>query len=80
MKGRNVEPQDGDGRPPFSGLPPNFTWMRVGAGTKMRNVVGYAIRVLEEVEEGDAAAAVVFSGHGQALNKVVSCAEIVKRK
>ena len=74
-KGRNVEPVESREEVPLRGLPPDFVWMQVRAGTKMRNVVDYAIRAAEEED-----AAVVFSGHGQALNKVISSAEIVKRK
>ncbi len=78
-KGRNVEPSPEEDREavPFRGLPEDFVLVRVRPGTKIRNVLGFALRAAEE--RGDSAA-VVFAGHGQALNKVVSCAEIARRR
>ena len=74
-KGENVEPELRREDIPFAGqLPPDFKWMQVKAGSKLRNVIGPAGEALKET------GAVVFSGHGPAVAKVVSCAEIVKRK
>jgi len=80
QKGRNVEPVESRETLPFEGLPHDFIWMRVKAGSKLRNVAGAAERALTAAAATEEAAAVVFSGHGQAVGKVVSCAEIIRRR
>ena len=73
-KGQNVEPELTREDIPFPGINPEFKWMQVKAGSKLRNIIGPATEAMKEV------GSVVFSGHGPAVAKVVSCAEIVKRK
>lgn len=58
---------------PIKGLSGSCIWMRVKAGSKVKNLSTVAMRALRDNGE------VIFSGHGQALNKVIACAEIVKR-
>jgi hypothetical protein len=73
-KGKNVDREASRETIPIDGLPATCKWMLLKPGTKLKNVVGVADRALKE--EG----AVLFSGSGAAVAKVVSCAEIVKRK
>jgi len=83
VKGQNVEPLESRETvlDVFRGLPEDFIWMRVQAGSKLRNVAGAAERALAAAEDGGSPSpAAVFSGHGAAVGKVVSCLEIVKRK
>ncbi|XP_038598691.1 ribonuclease P protein subunit p25-like protein [Tachyglossus aculeatus] len=62
--------------PAFPGLPPGTIEMRVKDGSKIRNLMGYALGRLE----AEAARAVLFSGSGKAVSKTVTCVEIVKRR
>ncbi len=73
-KGKNVKAEATRQNVPIQGLPANCTWMKVRAGSKLRNLIGVADKALKE--EGS----VLFSGQGPALSKVITCAEIVKRK
>ncbi|PSN56831.1 Ribonuclease P protein subunit p25-like protein, partial [Blattella germanica] len=50
-----------------------FVNFQVGAGSKMRNLLGYAIKAFKEER------AIVWSGSGAAIGKAISCAEIMKR-
>ncbi len=75
VKGQNVEPSEDENDVPFDLGQDNFVHVRIKGGTKMRNVVGFVIKSLDEEDSK-----VVLSGHGPALNKVISCAEVVKRK
>lgn len=61
---------------PMPQLPPDTLEMRVRDGSKIRNLLGLALGRLE----GGSTRHVVFSGSGRAAGKVVSCAEIVKRR
>jgi len=61
---------------PFSCLPTNYIHMTVKAGSKMKNILGYAIKNFQVPE----AKCIVFSGSGQAIIRTISCAEIMKKK
>ncbi|XP_073707051.1 ribonuclease P protein subunit p25-like protein [Garra rufa] len=68
---------------PFPGLPAGVLEMRVKEGSKIRNLMGFAMaRMLDE--PGDVGQTglrqVVFSGSGRAVTKTITCAEIMKRK
>ncbi|XP_053386134.1 ribonuclease P protein subunit p25-like [Mercenaria mercenaria] len=62
--------------------PPVFTLgnkdvhMRVAAGSKIRNLMGYAMKKIKEPDTKQ----LCWSGSGKAITKTVSCAEIMKRK
>ncbi|XP_001518454.1 ribonuclease P protein subunit p25-like protein [Ornithorhynchus anatinus] len=62
--------------PAFPGLPPGTVQMRVKDGSKIRNLMGYALGRLE----AGGARAVLFSGSGRAVGKTVTCVEIAKRR
>nr|XP_012225394.1 PREDICTED: ribonuclease P protein subunit p25-like protein isoform X2 [Linepithema humile] len=59
---------------PIKNLPENFLCMRVKNGTKMRNVLDYALKKFPHHES------VVWTGIGHCIEKVISCAELFKRK
>ncbi|KAK3103243.1 hypothetical protein FSP39_017770 [Pinctada imbricata] len=50
--------------------------MRVNAGSKIRNLMGFAIKKMKENDTRK----IVWNGSGKAITKTVSCAEIMKRK
>ncbi|KDR12159.1 Alba-like protein C9orf23-like protein [Zootermopsis nevadensis] len=73
-KGKNVEePLDRDSIP-IPDLPTDFIWMQVSGGSKMRNLLGYAMKAFKEDR------AIVWSGSGAAMGKAISCVEIMKRR
>ncbi|KAJ9585151.1 hypothetical protein L9F63_003042, partial [Diploptera punctata] len=72
-KGKNVEEPMSKDNIPIPDLPSNFIWMQVGAGSKMRNLLGYAMKAFKNEK------AIVWSGSGAAISKTISCAEIMKR-
>ncbi|XP_054287721.1 ribonuclease P protein subunit p25-like protein [Macrosteles quadrilineatus] len=72
-KGRNEEEPWEKHLIPISNLPEDFLWMHVNPGTKMRNVLDYAIAEMKTRR------VVVWSGSGAAVGKVISCVEIIKR-
>ncbi|XP_052811711.1 ribonuclease P protein subunit p25-like protein [Mya arenaria] len=51
-------------------------FMRVSGGSKIRNVMGYAMKKIKEPEVKQ----VCWTGSGKAITKTVSCVEIMKRK
>ncbi|XP_014489176.1 PREDICTED: ribonuclease P protein subunit p25-like protein [Dinoponera quadriceps] len=59
---------------PIKNLPEKFICMHVKSGTKIRNVLAYA---LKEFPNNNS---VVWTGVGQAIGKTISCAELFKRK
>uniref|UniRef100_A0A8D2LMS0 Ribonuclease P/MRP subunit p25 like n=1 Tax=Varanus komodoensis TaxID=61221 RepID=A0A8D2LMS0_VARKO len=61
---------------PFPGLPSDIIEMKVKDGSKIRNLVGYAIGKMES----DTTRQVVFSGAGKAISKTITCVEILKRR
>ncbi|RNA09824.1 ribonuclease P subunit p25 [Brachionus plicatilis] len=57
-------------------LDSNVIHMNVKTGSKVANLVNYAIKQFEE----DSLNQITWNGTGDALNKVVACAEIMKKK
>ncbi|XP_051920355.1 uncharacterized protein LOC127600041 [Hippocampus zosterae] len=70
---------------PFPGLASGVLEMRVKEGSKIRNLMGFAMARMEG-EKGLSGAGegglrqVVFTGSGRAVTKTITCAEIMKRK
>lgn len=53
-----------------------FPWLQVSGGTKVSNVVDYAVKAVKEKTHRN----VLWTGSGSgAISKTVSCAEIMKR-
>lgn len=73
-KGKNVEEPLTKEKIPIKNLPENFIWMQVRGGSKMRNLLDYALK------EFQTANSIVWTGSGTAIGKAISCAEIMKRK
>ncbi|XP_026149848.1 uncharacterized protein LOC113122606 [Mastacembelus armatus] len=72
---------------PFPGLATGVLEMRVKEGSKIRNLMGFAMARMQGekgVSGGDVSGAglrqVVFTGSGRAVTKTITCAEIMKRK
>ncbi|KAJ8371476.1 hypothetical protein AAFF_G00307940 [Aldrovandia affinis] len=61
---------------PFPGLPADTPEVRVRDGSKIRNLMGFAVGRMET----DACRQILFSGAGRSVAKAVSCAEILKRR
>ncbi|XP_012265739.2 ribonuclease P protein subunit p25-like protein [Athalia rosae] len=73
-KQKIVKPKAADTNIPIPNLPEKFLWMHVNSGTKIRNVLNYALKEFSGYES------VVWSGAGQGIGKVITCAELCKRK
>nr|XP_020652120.1 ribonuclease P protein subunit p25-like protein [Pogona vitticeps]XP_020652121.1 ribonuclease P protein subunit p25-like protein [Pogona vitticeps] len=61
---------------PFAHLPSDIIEMKVKDGSKIRNLMGYAIGKMES----EATRQVLFSGAGKAISKTITCVEIMKRR
>ncbi|XP_033020365.1 ribonuclease P protein subunit p25-like protein [Lacerta agilis] len=61
---------------PFTNLPSDIIEMKVKDGSKIRNLMGYAIGKMES----EAVRQVLFSGAGKAISKTITCVEIMKRR
>ncbi|XP_072269702.1 ribonuclease P protein subunit p25-like protein isoform X2 [Pyxicephalus adspersus] len=61
---------------PFASLPPDIIEMKVKDGSKIRNLMGFAIGRMEDGRVRQ----MVFSGTGKALSKTITCVEIMKRR
>ncbi|XP_075438384.1 ribonuclease P protein subunit p25-like protein [Ascaphus truei] len=61
---------------PFPGLPSDVIEMRVKDGSKIRNLMGFAVGKMES----EGVRQIVFSGSGKALSKTITCVEITKRR
>ncbi|CAL1675472.1 unnamed protein product [Lasius platythorax] len=59
---------------PIDNLPKKFLWMHVKSGTKIRKILGYALK------EFPSHNSIVWTGIGQGIAKAISCAELFKRK
>ncbi|XP_025268762.1 ribonuclease P protein subunit p25-like protein isoform X2 [Camponotus floridanus] len=59
---------------PIENLPQKFLWMHVKSGTKIRNVLDYALKEFPNYNS------IVWTGIGQGIAKAISCAELFKRK
>ncbi|XP_046651263.1 ribonuclease P protein subunit p25-like protein [Daphnia pulicaria] len=74
VKGTNADPEIELSDLPFKCLPPNVTWMKVRPGSKMTNLIEFALKSMEDNKTQ------VWSGTGAAIGKTISCVEIMKRK
>jgi len=74
VKGMNTDPEMELSDLPFKSLPPNVTWMKVRPGSKMTNLIEFALKSMEDSKTQ------IWSGIGPAVGKTISCAEIMKRK
>ncbi|KAG8429846.1 hypothetical protein GDO86_019050 [Hymenochirus boettgeri] len=61
---------------PIPGLPPDVIEMKVKDGSKIRNLLGFAMGKMGS----DGVRQIVFSGSGKALGKTISCVEIMKNR
>src|SRR6266487_1447821 len=61
---------------PFTNLATDVIHMKVRSGSKIRGLLDYAFRHYKDDNQRQ----IVFSGSGQATNKVISCCEIFKRQ
>ena len=73
-KGDNQEEVLCKERVPIAGLPPSYGWLEVTGTTRVRPVVGSLCKQLRQEK------ALVLSGCGPHTSKVVTLAEIIKRK
>ncbi|XP_049958307.1 ribonuclease P protein subunit p25-like protein isoform X1 [Schistocerca serialis cubense] len=73
-KGKNVEEPLEKEKIPIPNLPEKFIWMQVTGGSKMRNLLNYALKAFKDERS------IVWSGSGGGMGKAISCAEIVKRR
>jgi len=74
FKGENVEHEEVVDEDLRKVLPSDHTWIKVKPGSKINNLIGPASAALK------GSGIVLISGSGPALTKVVSCAEVVKRR
>ncbi|XP_040894447.1 uncharacterized protein LOC121182152 [Toxotes jaculatrix] len=72
---------------PFPGLASGVLEMRVKEGSKIRNLMGFAMARMQGEKgvsgggvSGGGLRQVVFTGSGRAVTKTITCAEIMKRK
>ncbi|KAL7858112.1 hypothetical protein AOLI_G00182140 [Acnodon oligacanthus] len=65
---------------PIPGVGPGVLEMRVKEGSKIRNLLGFAMSRLQGEGHAVPVTQVVFTGMGRAITKTITCAEIVKRK
>ncbi|XP_066258166.1 ribonuclease P protein subunit p25-like protein [Euwallacea similis] len=73
-KGKNVEEPMEKSKIPISSLPKEFLWMQVRGGSKIRNLLDYALKNFEQSK------VVVWSGSGPSVGKSITCVEIMKRE
>uniref|UniRef100_A0AAQ5XGS1 DNA/RNA-binding protein Alba-like domain-containing protein n=1 Tax=Amphiprion ocellaris TaxID=80972 RepID=A0AAQ5XGS1_AMPOC len=60
---------------PFSGLPADTPQIRVKDGSKIRNLLRFALSRMEAKPRH-----LVFTASGKSVSKAITCAEIVKRR
>ncbi|XP_040270564.1 ribonuclease P protein subunit p25 [Bufo bufo] len=66
-----------EGNPlPFKDLHPHVAQMRVKEGSKIRNLVGYALSYMES----EGTEQIIFGAYGRAVTKAITCVEILKRQ
>ncbi|MEE6513398.1 hypothetical protein FKM82_020994 [Ascaphus truei] len=61
---------------PFKDLSPHVVQMRVKEGSKIRNLIGYALAHMGSEDTGQ----IVFSAYGRAVTKAITSVEILKRQ
>uniref|UniRef100_A0A3B1KJM5 Ribonuclease P and MRP subunit p25, a n=1 Tax=Astyanax mexicanus TaxID=7994 RepID=A0A3B1KJM5_ASTMX len=64
---------------PVPGLGPGVLEMRVKEGSKIRNLLGFAMSRLQGGGHVSPVSQVMFTGTGRAITKTITCAEIMKR-
>ncbi|XP_067292612.1 ribonuclease P protein subunit p25a [Pseudorasbora parva] len=65
---------------PIPGLASEVLEMRVKEGSKIRNLLGFAMSRFQGDGNAAPTSQVLFSGMGRAVTKTITCAEIMKRK
>ncbi|NXI38473.1 RPP25 protein, partial [Galbula dea] len=73
---RKVRTSEEESPLPFSDLPPDVVEMKVKEGSKIRNLMNFAMAQMELKGSRQ----IVFSGCGRAVTKTITCVEIMKRK
>ncbi|XP_013794957.2 ribonuclease P protein subunit p25 [Apteryx mantelli] len=73
---RKVRTSEEESPLPFPDLPPGVVEMKVKEGSKIRNLMGFAMAQMELKGSRQ----IVFSGCGRAVTKTITCVEIMKRK
>ncbi|NXA41129.1 RPP25 protein, partial [Eudromia elegans] len=73
---RKVSTSEEESPLPFPELPPGVVEMKVKEGSKIRNLMGFAMAHMER----EGSRQIVFSGCGRAVTKTITCVEIMKRK
>jgi len=73
-KGKNQEELLSKDNVPISNLPEEFSWIEVTGSTRIKNIIGNLGKMLRQDKF------LVLSGSGQSTSKVVSIAEILKRR
>ncbi|ETE58041.1 Ribonuclease P protein subunit p25, partial [Ophiophagus hannah] len=73
---RKVKTSEQGGPSPFPDLQPHVVEMKVKEGSKIRNLMGFAMARMEKEEVRQ----IVFSGCGRAVTKTITCVEIMKRR
>ncbi|KAG1662974.1 Sodium-coupled monocarboxylate transporter 1 [Nymphon striatum] len=71
-----ILPSDEAGLKLIPDLPSNVIHVRVKGGSKLRNLIGFALSSFKDESKRH----IVFTGHSDAISKAISCAEIVKTK
>ncbi|XP_020368657.1 ribonuclease P protein subunit p25-like protein [Rhincodon typus] len=61
---------------PIANLPKDIIEMKVKEGSKIRNLMGYAIGKMESANIRE----ILFTGTGKAVSKAITCVEIMKRR
>jgi len=75
-KGSNIEKQLELSDVPIKDLPTDVTWMKVKPGSKMDNLITFALQLLQTGGK----TCQLWTGIGPAIGKTISCAEIIKSK
>ncbi|XP_040276785.1 ribonuclease P protein subunit p25-like protein [Bufo gargarizans] len=73
---KKVRVEDKPMEMPFAALPPDIIEMKVKDGSKIRNLMSFAIGKMES----ESVRQILFSGTGKALSKTITCVEIMKRR
>ncbi|NXL87571.1 RPP25 protein, partial [Alectura lathami] len=73
---RKVRTSEEESPLPFPDLPPGVVEMKVKEGSKIRNLMSFAMAQMELKGSRQ----IVFSGCGRAVTKTITCVEIMKRK
>jgi len=73
-KGANLEKPLELSDVPIKDIPAGIVWMKVKPASKMTNLIGFAMKSLEENRIQ------LWSGVGPAVGKTISCIEIIKRR